>query len=670
MKKADQLIAQNRERWHTSVIEESSINEIMLKFGLSPRLAKIILARKIGDESAIEAFLNPPKTLRYDCDGISTKDQLEKALKRVKSAIDNKELIIINGDPDADGITGTTILVAALRFLGVNVDYDFPARSREGHGLQVRIIEKAKQQGSKLIITTDCGSQDIEATRYAVDNGIDVIITDHHIIGKTLPPAHAVINPHLVQEPTAFKKCAGSTVSLKFIQALFNYIDTELPEPVLDFFTACATLGTLSDRMSMRDPLNRRLVKEGIRALQTTKREGLKALKRVCGESGPIIRPRSLSRTIIPRLNAPGRIGDPEAGIPDSNMVVSLLLIGSGKKNIQKASVIAEQFSAVVELEKELKNKERSGPVTKDDRTAMSSAVSVDDVNEQRKYMTNKIEEEIDQIIDEQVDINDKIIIVQGKNWNSGVIGIDTDRLKERFLRPATILTQFDGDDYVRGSCRSIPKINLYRLIDQVGEKFESLYNRMLFGIEVKSENGTRKVNAFGGHSQACGFTLHKDDVSEFIRLIREEVDQLPEEQFEYHYDIIDTLSFDEISPALITELDKILPYGQEFDFPIFSLKECSISSGRSFGNKYQEVSKPHVTFKVGQGGIKGVERQFDAVGFGLWEKFCLMRSTIDPMMRYDVICVVEFDLHRRGRDKKPRIRLNVLDIRQSKQNR
>lgn len=661
MKKADQLIVKNRERWHTAIIDDTDVDSLVRELGISPRLAKVVLSRNIGNVSDIKAFLNPSESLRYECDEITTKDQLDKALERVKTAIKNKEMIIVNGDPDADGITGTTILVAGLRYLGVNVDYDFPARPREGHGLQVRIIDEAKQRGANLIITTDCGSKDIEATKYAIDNGIDIVITDHHILGKTLPPAYAVVNPHLVQETTSFKKCAGATVSLKFMQALFKHLDTELPESILDFFTACATLGTLSDRMSMRDPLNRRLVREGIRALQKTKREGLKALKRVCGEAGPVIRPRSLSRTIIPRLNAPGRIGDPLAGIPDSNMVVALLLIGSGKKNVQKAAEIADQFSSVVELEKEMK-KEGS----KDDREAMSKASNVDDVNEQRKYMTNKIEEEIDQLIDEQVDVNDKIIIIEGRNWNSGVIGIDTDRLKERFLRPATILTQFDGDDYVRGSCRSIPKINLYRLIDQVGDKFESLHNRMLFGIEVKSEFGTRKVNAFGGHSQACGFTLHKDDVPEFKRLIKAEMETLPEEQFEYHYDIIDELSFDDISPSLIHELDEIMPYGQEFDFPIFSLKQCSISNGRPFGNKYQEVSKPHVTFKVGQAGVKGVERQFDSVGFGLWEKFCLLRSTIDLTMRYDIICVVEFDLHRRGRAKKARVRLNVLDIRQS----
>ncbi len=662
MKKADQLIAKNKERWHTAQINENELNAVMQNFGLTERLAKIILARQIGDHSDLKSFLEPNAELRYQFDQITTSDQLNKAVNRVQKAIKNKELIIINGDPDADGITGTTILVSALQFLGARVDYDFPARPREGHGLQVRIIEQAVQRKATLIITTDCGSKDIEATRYAVDQGVDVIITDHHILGKKLPPAYALVNPHLVKEKTPFKKCAGATVTLKFIQALFSHLNTELPEPVLGFFIACATLGTLSDRMSMRDPLNRRLVKEGVLALQNTKREGLKALKRVCGESGAIIRPRSLSRTIIPRLNAPGRIGDPVAGIPDSNMVVSLLLIGSGKKNVRKAAEIADQFSDVVELEKDQKR-----TVSQEDREAMSSATSVDDVNEQRKYITNKIEEEIDQLIDEQVDIEDNIIIVQGKNWNSGVIGIDTDRLKERFLRPAIILTQFDNDSYVRGSCRSIPKINLYQLIENVSEEFDELYQRMLFGIEVNSESGVRKVNAFGGHSQACGFTLHKDDVAEFIRLIKKQIDQLPEEEFEYHYDVIDELQFDDISPGLVYELDEIMPYGQEFDFPIFSIKNCDISNGKPFGNKYQEVSKPHLTFKVSKKAIKGITKQYDAVGFGLWEKFCLMRSNIDLTMKYDLICIVEFDMHRRNKNQKPRIRLNVLDIRPSK---
>ena len=157
----------------------------------------------------------------------------------------------------------------------------------------------------------------------------------------------------------------------------------------------------------------------------------------------------------------------------------------------------------------------------------------------------------------------------------------------------------------------------------------------------------------------------------EFIRLIKAQVAQLPEDQFEYHYDIIDQLSFDDIAPALVNELDELMPYGQEFDFPIFSLTSCQISDGRPFGNKYQEVSKPHVMFKVSTEGAQGVARQFDAVGFGLWEKFCLMRSNIDPLMRYDVICMVEFDMHRRrrrsGKSGAQRVRLNVLDIRQNR---
>lgn len=660
-KKVDLLIAKNRERWHTADISPDEISRISTEFNVTKRLAKILIARSIGDDSQIRAFLNPDKSLRYVCDLITTSDRLEKALRRVESALKQKELIIINGDPDADGITGTVILVAALRLLGANVEYDFPARPREGHGLQVRIIEQAVQKNAKLIITTDCGSKDIEATRYAADQGVDVIITDHHILGKTLPYAYALVNPHLVAEKTPFKKCAGATISLKFVQALFSHLNRELPEQSLDFFIACATLGTLSDRMSIRDPMNRRLVNEGVIALQNTRREGLKALKRVCGETAKIIRPRSLSRTIIPRLNAPGRIGDPESGIADSNMVVDLLLIGSGKKNVKKAAEIASQFSDVVALEKDQKRQ-----LSEDDRVAMSSAASVDDVNEQRKYITNKIEEEIDQLINDQVDVNDKIIIVQGRNWNSGVIGIDTDRLKERFLRPAIILTQFDNDSYVRGSCRSIPKINLYRLIESVSETFDSVHNRMLFGVEVNSESGFRKVNAFGGHSQACGFTLHQNDVPEFIRLIKAEVDQLPDEDFEYHYDIIDELNFEDISPDLIYELDQLMPYGQEFEFPIFSIKNCDISEGKPFGNKYQEVSKPHIRFMVSKPGFRGIARSFNAVGFGLWDKFCLLRSSIDTSMKYDLICMVEFDMHQRGRQQRPRIRLNVLDIRAS----
>jgi len=371
---------------------------------------------------------------------------------------------------------------------------------------------------------------------------------------------------------------------------------------------------------------------------------------------------RELSRSIIPRLNAPGRIGDPEQGIPDSTMVVDLLLIGIGRKNAKKASRFAEMFTSVLE-----KNEENR-------KEALAAASDVDDVNEKRKYLTNKIEEEMDTLISEQVSpLEDRIIVVQGENWNSGVIGIDTDRLKERFLRPAVILTKYDGNDYVRGSVRSIPKIDMYSIIDKVEADFYDKHKRYLFQMEVTTKLGTQLVNAFGGHAQACGFTLHTDDVKEFVKRVKDEGKKIPKENFNYHYEIIDKLPFSKLDERFLSKLDKLAPYGQRFEFPIFYLQGCLLSKGSAFGNKYQESRKVHVKFSVmekrGNENRNTTPRQFQAVGFSLWEKFCELRSNLNPDAKYDVIFTIEKNRSNFRHKSKEEVRLNVLDIRPSGEN-
>jgi len=669
-----ETLAKSRERWHLANVDDKAVKALAADLGIEHILAKTLLARSIGkgDLDSLREFLNPNPFLLSDYGDVSSPEELKKAVSRIRKAIKDNEMIIINGDPDADGISGTTILTAGLRHLDARVDFRFPVRSREGHGLQVRVIEEAIERDWGLIITTDCGSKDIAAAQYAKDNGVDVIITDHHILGKTHPNVHAFINPNLVEKKTLFKTLSGAGVSYKVILALFDAMGKQVPKQLNDFMLAVATLGTLSDRMSMLNPMNRVMVTKGCEALQHTKWEGLKAIKKVCRVNDKTLRPRHLSRSIIPRLNAPGRIGDPEKGIPDSSLAVEMLLTGKGEENAQKADILSKIFSDIVSMDKDAKAGKKD-PNDDLERDALSSAASVDDVNEQRKFMTNKIEEEIDRIVRDNIDLSkERVIVVEGKNWNSGVIGIDTDRLKERFLRPAVILTKYSGNPSVRGSCRSIPNINMYAIIDKVGDAFYEKHGRQLFQMEVDSPNGKRLVNAFGGHAQACGFSLDENDVEEFKALLKEESKSIKEEQFDYHYDIIDKLPFSQVGSRLLNQLDKIGPFGQQYEFPIFYLQGCLLKDGKPFGNKYQEFNKNHCTFKVIEKPKKKRKlppKEFQAVGFSLWEKFCEIRSNLDPNIKYDVIFTIEHDPRAKGKHADQKIRLNVLDIRESGDN-
>ena len=328
--------------------------------------------------------MNPKmeEILRYE--GLSSQEELTKSFERIKRAIKNKEKVIVNGDPDADGISGTTILTTGLRQLGLEVNYAFPIRSREGHGLQLRIIQEAMDQGVSLIVTTDCGTKDVEAVQYANEQNIDVIITDHHILGRKLPNASAIINPYMNKDEAMdeFRYISGSFVSFKWIMGLKEYLDVNFPKQIFEVLVICSSLGVLSDRVSLKKPMNRAMVKLGIDYLNATKLDGVKALKEISIPTRSFLRARDISRTIAPRMNAPGRIGDPELGIPDSSIIVDLLMSGlkvgprsNIKEFIQKYKRLLHQDNLI-----------KTGLDVED------QVDLVDEVNDRRKRMTEEIE--------------------------------------------------------------------------------------------------------------------------------------------------------------------------------------------------------------------------------------------------------------------------------------
>ena len=650
------------QRWSFVDYKKDEIDLLKQHYKLNDTMAKVLL-HNVGssDLEQIDSLLTPSEDLHTNFDGFCEPNQLELAAKRIRYAQKNNQTIFINGDPDADGICGTAILTAGLRQLGIKCEYVFPIRPLEGHGLQVRIIDLAKKAKSSLIITTDCGTKDVEAVEYANKHNIDVIITDHHILGTKLPNAHALINPFTVKKESMFRSISGASVAFKFIQSIYDYLNIELPDYLFEFGLVVSALGSLSDRVSLKNPLNRLIVKAGVSYFFNSDREGLKALKDISMKSDSTTMPRHLSRTVIPRLNAPGRIGNPDENIPDSTIAVDLLLLGKGKRNKAKASKISEMLQSVFS-----KNEQEKANL--DVTNAYQVASDVDSINEKRKLYTAKIEDEMDVLIDEQVNPeSDRVIILEGEDWNSGVIGIDADRLKERFLRPAIILNSKSDSDYVRGSARSIPRIDIYSAIERVEDLYFSNTGKRLFQMEVKSFGETKLVNAFGGHSQACGFTLHRKDVDAFKTMLNEQMQNLKPEDFEYHYDVIDTLTPDQINKKLINDLDCFSPFGQRFEFPIFYMEDCILKGGKVFGNKYQKSLKKHVNFLVSGSKTENRQLTFDAVGFGLWNKFCFVKENSSFDKKIDLIFRVEIDPKSKGNASKKRIRLNVLDIRVSK---
>tara|TARA_Y100001970_G_scaffold127626_1_gene157671 strand:+ start:20585 stop:22594 length:2010 start_codon:yes stop_codon:yes gene_type:complete len=651
------------QRWSFQEYNNEQLDKITKEYNISKTLARVLIHNMGTDDiNIINTILNPDESLLHKYKGFCDEQQIKLAADRIKKAQKNNESIIINGDPDADGISGTVILVAALRQLGIKTDYLFPIRPIEGHGLQVRIINHAKKIGSSLIITTDCGTKDTQAVEYANQCGVDVIITDHHILGHDMPKSIATINPFTEPNNTHFNSISGASVAFKFIQAIYDYMDVEFPDYLFELGLIAASLGSISDRVSMLNPLNRLIVKHGVDFFFQSEREGLKALREIAVMSDETKKPRHLSRTVIPLLNAPGRIGNPQENIPDSSIVVDLLLLGKGKRNKTKANFVSKKLKQIFLMDDKKTEK-------KDDAekliSAFKAASDVDTVNEKRKHLTAKIEDEMDSLIEKQVNPDcDRIIILDGKDWNSGVIGIDADRLKERFLRPSIILNFSSTSEYVRGSARSIPRINIYALIDQAEQVCIQEHKKRLFEIEVEIDGQKQRVNAFGGHSQACGFTIHKDDIDLFKTLLVKQAETLKTEQFEYHYDVIDQLQMAQITQNFITSLDQFSPYGQKFEFPIFYMQNCILKGGREFGNRYQKAAKQHVNFSVLDISNKKHPKEIEAVGFGLWEKFKYVREHSGRDSKIDLIFRLEMDP--RAKKKRRVLRLNVLDIRLS----
>lgn len=650
--------------WSISSIDPDKITQLSEQLNIEPLLAKLLILKKMDSWGLpeLQRFLDPQNKEIYLFENISDELNLKKACERIAKAIKQKETIMINGDPDADGITGTVVLDAGLTYLGAKVVYDFPTRSKEGHGLQPRIIDHCEEKKIPLIITIDCGTKDVEAVNYANQMKIDVIICDHHILGEHLPQAYAFINPYLLKRKTSEQELCGSLIAFKFILAIAHHLGVTIEETYSDYLLSVSSLGALSDRVSLLEPMNRIMIKKGINILNTTKMEGLKALK--CATAGyeTLLKPSEASRAIVPRINAPGRIGDPEEDIPDSKVVVDLLLLGTGKKNAKKANKLLKILKSNF-LEQKKENE------TEDDDLDQRLLV-IESINERRKHITQQIEEEIEYKIQDALNQNDRIIIIRGLNWHSGVIGIDADRIKERFLKPVIIFTGKDGSDYLRASVRSIPKINMYAKLDIISDAYEKKFNKKLFCIEVQTHLGKETVNSFGGHPQACGFSIHKDNVEMLINEIYKAINQISQEKFQFTYDILDTIGFPDLTPKFFKKFDKLEPFGQKFELPIFLLRHCSIGKARPFGSKRHAIQTPHIEFVIeSASGPKKTFRSIKAVGFGLNKKYQQL-VTFPEFQRFDIVFTL--DLYKKiyfnkgKRQQQENLVMTVLDIRRS----
>jgi len=418
------LSALNR-KWVFANVEDGAVNRLKEDHGLSTLLAQLMVNRGLGDPEEARFFLDARLDTVHDP---FLMRGMDVAVRRIVQAIQNRETVTVYGDYDVDGVTSAALVVHFFRELGAPFDYYLPNRMEEGYGLNNSALDTIKARGSKLVITADTGITALSQVAHANKIGMEVIVTDHHQVAvEGLPDALAVLNPHQPECTYPFKFLSGVGIVFKLAVGIrrglleAGWDADKLPnlKKHLDLFT----LGTIADMAPLIDE-NHVLTSHGLEALRTSVKPGVIALKSVVGIEGKVDS-SSVGFGMGPRLNAAGRLGQPDRGLH--------LLVSS------------------------------------DLNEAMEMAKSLEELNEERKETQKWCFEEAEYLLERQVDLeNENIIVLASENFHQGVIGIVAAKLAEKFYRPAILISLVEGVG--KGSARSIPSFNLVKAMTQCSE--------------------------------------------------------------------------------------------------------------------------------------------------------------------------------------------------------
>lgn len=437
--------------WSVAKVNKERAISMANRLEIPPLLAMMLDIRGITKEEDVINFLQENKDFS---DPFLMKD-MDKAVERITTAVENGEKICVYGDYDADGVTSTSLIYSYLRdSLGADVMFYIPTRTGEGYGMNKGAVDKIHSLGVTLIITVDNGISAREEIDYANSLGIDTVITDHHMPSGAIPKAVAVVNAHQQDDKSPFKDFSGVGVAFKLVMAIEGeYADVD---SLLENFSDIATLGTIGDIVPLVGE-NRTLVKNGLRHIQNSDRIGINAMKQESGIAEKEINSSNVAFTLVPRINAGGRLGSSEKS-------VNLLLT----EDEDEAVTIADKLG--------MDNRERQS-----------------------------IEKEILASIDEEVRrtpniVNDKILVFAGRGWHQGVVGIAASRIKDIYDKP-TIIIGIDDDGVARGSGRSVEGFSLCDAVFACSEHLTHYGGHpMAVGISLEKEkiNDFRKaINAY-----------------------------------------------------------------------------------------------------------------------------------------------------------------------------
>ena len=424
--------------WKVAPLDREKAKQIQQENEIPPLIAMLLQIRGFSAKDEVQDFLNNDSVIGNP---FEIRD-MDRAAERVRQAIESGELICIYGDYDADGVTSTALLFSYLETVGANVTYYIPSRESEGYGMNTAAVDSLSEQGVKLIVTVDNGIAAKNEIAHAGALGIDTVVTDHHMPLSELPDAVAVVDLHRADCPSKFKSLSGVGVVFKLIMALEGeYCDTDM---LLDNYADIISLGTIGDIVDLRGE-NRVFVKRGLERIKNSDRPGISALVDASGIGDKPITAGKVSFTLVPRINAVGRLGS-------SGKSVSLLL--------------TEDYDEAVEI-----------------------ARTMTDDNTERREIENSIVSQIDEMIRGNPALaRDSVIVLDGEGWHQGVVGIVASRVKEAFGKPTIVLSR-DGEK-AKGSGRSVEG---FPLCDAIAACDELLLHYgghpMAAGLSLESRN-------------------------------------------------------------------------------------------------------------------------------------------------------------------------------------
>ena len=484
-------------------------------------LENLFIQRGLNTVEKIDIFLNPEKTKITS--PFSFVD-MEKSVKRINSAVENNEKIIIYGDFDADGVTSTALLYKTLKHIGANVEYYIPEREAENHGMNTKaLINLISKHKAKLIITVDCGVSDTAQVSFANGFKVDVIITDHHEAPEILPEAFAIINPKAenaldknlsIEEIEGLNQLAGVGVAFKLACAVLDYYKKY---DFVDELLPLVAVGTVADVVPLRLE-NRAFVVSGLAQIAKGKNKGIKRLLETAGyKTENAINAETIAFGIAPRINAAGRLDTVDEALR--------LLISETPAEIEVCAISLNNYNKI-----------------------------------RQEFSDNIYAEALDMLKKEP---NDAAIVLYKEDWHIGIIGIVASKLVEKFYKPVFLMTKDENSGFIRCSARSVNGVHLHEVLVHNEELFEG----------------------YGGHSLAAGlaFDPSKNSFETVKKALNDTIFEMLEGEKPKPYVEVD-VEMEDVDLDLIKTIQRLEPFGADNPNPLFMMNNLVLKQYKTMG--------------------------------------------------------------------------------------